>query len=473
MCASGRDENNKHEKYSLRESFVCDCVLLTAWFLKLTDTFTSKSTRVARTMAMNTTTATASEPVLKNLDRLIPDLEALYKDVHAHPELSMQETRTAALATEWLRKAGYEVTTGVGKTGVVGLLRNREGPTIMLRADMDALPIQEATGLPYASKVTATDAEGKIVPVGHMCGHDMHVTWLAGAATLFAQARDFWRGTLMVVFQPGEETAQGAQAMISDNLVARFPQPVVVLGQHVMLGAAGEITGSAGPITSAADSLQIRLFGRGAHGSMPQASIDPVVMAAATVMRLQTVVSREVAAAEAAVVTIGVLQAGTKENVIPNDALIKLNVRTFDAGVRTRVLAAIERIVNAEAEASGAPRKPEITPLDRYPLNVNDEAASHRIAEAFRAHFSPARVQHTGPAPASEDFGCFGTAWHVPSVFWFVGGTDPDTYAKAKAAGTLNKLPVNHSPQFAPVIHPTLETGVETLVVAAQAWLSA
>ena len=206
---------------------------------------------------------------------------------------------------------------------------------------------------------------------------------------------------------------------------------------------------------------------------MPQAAIDPVVMAAATVMRLQTVVSREVAATEAAVVTVGVLQAGTEENVIPDDAIIKLNVRTFDAGVRERVLAAIERIVNAEAEASGAPRKPEITPLDRYPLNLNDEAASNRIAEAFRAHFSPARVHHTGPAPASEDFGCFGTAWHVPSVFWFVGGTDPETYAKAKAAGTLNKLPVNHSPKFAPVLHPTLQTGVETLVVATRAWLPA
>ena len=421
---------------------------------------------------MNSTTTPASEPILKNLGRLLPDLETLYKDLHSHPELSMQETRTAGLAADWLRKLGYEVTTGVGKTGVVGLLRNGDGPTIMLRADMDALPIEEATGLPYASKVTKTDAEGKRVPVGHMCGHDIHVTWLAGASTLFAQARDFWRGTLMVVFQPGEETAQGAQAMLDDNLLKRFPEPVVVLGQHVMLGKAGDIAGSAGPITSAADSLQIRLFGRGAHGSMPQAAIDPVVMAAATVMRLQTVVSREVAATEAAVVTVGVLQAGTKENVIPDDAIIKLNVRTFDAGVRERVLAAIERIVNAEAEASGAPRKPEITPLDRYPLNLNDEAASNRIAEAFRAHFSPARVHHTGPAPASEDFGCFGTAWHVPSVFWFVGGTDPETYAKAKAAGTLNKLPVNHSPQFAPVIHPTLETGVETLVVAALAWLA-
>ncbi len=417
-------------------------------------------------------TSTAADALLRNLDPLIPELEGLYKDLHAHPELSMHETRTAGIAESWLRKAGYDVTTGVGKTGVVGLLRNGEGPTIMLRADMDALPIEEATGLPYASKVTATDAEGKSVHVGHMCGHDIHVTWLAGAAALFAQARDAWHGTLMVVFQPGEETAQGAQAMLDDNLLTRFPQPVVVLGQHVMVGAAGHIAGSAGPITSAADSLEIKLFGRGAHGSMPQAAVDPVVMAAATVMRLQTVVSREVAATESAVVTVGVLQAGTKENVIPDDALIKLNIRTFDAGVRKRVLAAIERIVNAEAEAAGAPRKPEITPLDRYPLNLNDETASNRIAEAFRAHFSPARVHHTGPAPASEDFGCFGTAWQVPSVFWFVGGTDPDVYAQAKAAGTLNKLPVNHSPQFAPVLHPTLEAGVETMVVAGLAWLA-
>ena len=200
-------------------------------------------------------------------------------------------------------------------------------------------------------------------------------------------------------------------------------------------------------------------------------TIDPVVMAASVVMRLQTVVSREVAATDAAVLTVGVLQAGTKENVIPDDAVIKLNVRTFDAGVRKHVLAAIERIVNAEAEASGAPRKPEITPLDRYPLNVNDETASNRIAEAFRAYFPADRVKHTGPAPASEDFGCFGTAWHVPSVFWFVGGNDPKIYATAKAAGKLNELPVNHSPQFAPVLHPTMETGVEALVVGALAWL--
>jgi len=419
---------------------------------------------------MNTTTA--AETVLKNLDRLIPDLEALYKDVHAHPELSMQETRTAGLAADRLRAAGYEVTTGVGKTGVVGLLRNGDGPTVMLRADMDALPIEEATGLPYASKIKMKDRQGSMVPVGHMCGHDMHVTWLTGATVLFAQARDAWKGTLMAVFQPGEETAEGAQAMIDDGLFKRFPEPIVILGQHVMVGPAGAAAGRTGAITSAADSLQIRLFGRGAHGSMPQSSIDPVVMAAATVMRLQTIVSREVAAAEAAVVTVGVLQAGTKENVIPDEALIKLNVRTFDEGVRKRVLAAITRIVNAEAAASGAPRPPEITPLDHYPLNVNDAEASQRVVDAFRRHFPAERVRQTGPAPASEDFGSFGTEWHVPSVFWFVGGTDPDVYAEAKKAGRLNELPVNHSPLFAPVIRPTLETGVETLVVGAQAWLS-
>ena len=421
-------------------------------------------------MAQHTSSAGATA-VLGDIGKLLPDIEALYKDIHAHPELSMQERRTAGIAAERLRAAGFEVTTGVGKTGVVGLLHNGDGPTVMLRADMDALPIAENTGLDYASKVTSTDAEGKTVPVGHMCGHDMHVAWLAAAATLLAQQRDAWTGTVMAVFQPGEETAQGAQAMLGDGLLDRFPKPEVVLGQHVMVGPAGTVAGSAGPITSAADSLQIRLFGRGAHGSMPQASIDPVVMAASTVLRLQTIVSREVAATEAAVVTIGVLQAGTKENVIPDDAVIKLNVRTFDAGVRKHVLDAIERIVNAEAEASGAPRKPEITWLDRYPLNVNDETASNRIAAAFRDYFSPARVKHTGPAPASEDFGCFGTAWSVPSVFWFVGGNDPEEYARAKAAGKVNELPVNHSPKFAPVLHPTLETGVQALVVGALAWL--
>ncbi len=414
----------------------------------------------------------SADAILRPLDGLLPDLETLYKDIHAHPELSMQETRTANIAAERLRAAGFDVTTGVGKTGVVGLLKNGDGPVVMLRADMDALPIKEATRLPYASKVTAKDSDGKTVPVAHACGHDMHVTWLVGAATLFAQTRDAWHGTLMPVFQPAEEIATGAQTMIDDGLFKRFPKPDVILGQHVMAMSAGTLNWRAGVITAAGDSMEIHVFGRGAHGSMPQSSIDPVVMSAAMVLRLQTIVSREIAPTESAVVTVGALQVGTKENVIPDDGILKLNVRTFDEGVRTRVLAAIKRIVKAEAEASGATKTPKFTPLDRYALVTNDPEATKRVSAAFREYFPENRVVETEPSSASEDFGLFGTEWHVPSVFWFVGGTDPGLYAIAKADNRLDEIPTNHNPRFAPVIHPTLETGVEALVSATQAWLS-
>lgn len=411
--------------------------------------------------------------LLAPLTDLLPNLENFYKDIHKNPELSMQETRTAAKAAEHLKTAGFEVTTGVGKTGVVGLLRNGDGPVVMLRADMDALPVKEDTGLPYASTTTAIDENGNTVPVMHACGHDMHVTWLAGAATLFAQARDVWRGTLLAVFQPAEETAEGAKAMIADGVFDRFPRPDVILAQHVMPMPAGVVGSRRGVITSAADSMEIRFFGRGAHGSMPQASIDPVIMAAAAVIRLQTIVSREIAPNEAAVVTIGSIQAGTKENVIPDEAVLKLNVRTYDTGVRERVLNAIRRIANAEAETSGAPKPPQFTTLDSYSLVVNDANATARVGEAFRQHFGHDRVVETGPASASEDFGCFGAEWGVPSVFWFIGGTDPETYAKAKAENRLRDIPTNHNPKFAPVLYPTLRTGVETLVTAAAAWLRA
>jgi amidohydrolase len=392
------------------------------------------------------------------------DLEELYKDVHRHPELSMQEQRTAGLAAERLSAAGFEVTAGVGGTGVVGLLRNGEGPTVMLRADMDALPVAEQTGLEYASMVDG---------VMHACGHDMHVAWLVGATAELAAMRGDWHGTLLAVFQPAEETAAGAQAMIDDGLFDRFPKPDVILGQHVMPAPAGSIGVRAGVVTSAADSFEIRMFGRGAHGSMPEASVDPVVMAAATVLRLQTIVAREVAPARSAVVTVGVLQAGTKENVIPDEATIKLNVRTFDEDVRTHVLDAIKRIVNAEAQASGAPEPPEITALDRYQLVRNDPAAADRVRAAFREHFGEERVVEISPISASEDFGSFGSQWQAPSIFWTAGGTDPDTYRRAKHTGRLAELPTKHNPRFAPVIHPTLETGVETLVAAASAWLAA
>jgi hippurate hydrolase len=403
------------------------------------------------------------ESAFRGVGAIPDDLEAFYKDIHRHPELSMEEKRTAALAAERLQSAGFEVTTGVGETGVVGLLRNGDGPTVMLRADMDALPVQEQTGLDYASTVDG---------VMHACGHDMHVAWLAGAAAMLASSLAQWSGTVMAVFQPAEETAAGARAMVDDGLCEKFPKPDVILGQHVMPAPAASIGIRSGVMTSAADSFEIRMFGRGAHGSMPEASVDPVVMAAATVLRLQTIVARETAPTQAAVVTVGALQAGTKENVIPDEALIKLNVRTFDEGTRSHVLDAIKRIVDAEAQASGAPRAPQITPLDRYDLVRNDADAVERVRRALEQRFGHEQVNTIPPLSASEDFGTFGAEWDVPSVFWTVGGTDPDTYRRAKDAGRLSELPTNHNPRFAPVLHPTLETGVETLAAATGAWLA-
>ena len=406
--------------------------------------------------------ASATGALFDGLDEVLGDAEATYKDLHRHPELSMAETRTAGIAAEHLGAAGYEVATEVGATGVVGLLANGDGPVVMLRADMDALPVTEATGLHYASTVDG---------VMHACGHDLHVAWLMGATAHLAAHRDRWTGTVMAVFQPAEETATGAQAMIDAGLFERFTKPDVILGQHVMPTPAGSLGLRNGVVTSAADSLEITMFGRGAHGSMPESSIDPVVMAAATVLRLQTIVSREVAPSQSAVVTIGALQAGTKENVIPDEAVIKLNIRTFDAQVRSHVLDAITRIVNAEAAASGAPRPPEVTPLDRYELVTNDPDAVAQLRSGFQDHFGADRVVDIDPISASEDFGNFGSQWKVPSVFWTVGGTDPDLYAQARSAGTLAELPTNHNPRFAPVIYPTLSAGVEALVAGAGAWL--
>jgi hippurate hydrolase len=363
------------------------------------------------------------------------------------------------------------VSTEIGKTGVVGILRNGNGPTVMLRADMDALPVHEKTGLLYASEVIATDQDGGTVPVMHACGHDMHVTWLLGAVDLFAKMRSVWHGTLIAVFQPGEETASGARAMIQDGLFTRFPKPDIILGQHVMAGPAGTIRWRSGVITAASDILRIRLFGRGAHGSMPQASVDSIVMAAATVMRLQTIVSREIGASEPVVLTIGSLHSGTSANIIPDDASFTMNIRTFDEIVRKRVLAAVTRIVRAEADASRAPQPPEITPAEAYSRVVNDPEATRRVVDSFRAHFSEDRIMETRPISASEDFGSFGEELQVPSVYWIVGGTNSETYAKAKMSGRMGDVPTNHSPHFAPIIHPTLQTGVEAFVCAAGEWL--
>lgn len=405
-------------------------------------------------------------------DDLLAELEEAYKDLHAHPELSMQEHRTAGIAAAWLKQQGYEVTEGVGGPGVVGLLKNGDGPTVLLRADMDALPIEESTGLAYASQATGTDRFGQSTAIAHSCGHDMHVAWLMGATRILAENRDAWCGTVMAVFQPGEETAQGARAMIADGMVKRFPKPDVTLGQHVMPLSAGQIGWRVGTMLSAGDSWEVKLFGRGAHGSMPQKSIDPVVMAAAAVMRLQGVVSREVAMTDSAVVTVGALRAGMSENVIPDQALLRLNVRTFKDQVRTRVLGAVRRILEAEAAASGAQKPPEFSVLSEYPVTRNDEAATRTVVTALERRFGADRVHEIEPATASEDFGLFGAAWDVPVVFWVVGGIDPDLYDAAEKAGKLDALPANHAPDFAPVIHPTLRTGVEAMLAAAGAWLT-
>jgi amidohydrolase len=402
---------------------------------------------------------------------LLARLEGIYKDIHSHPELSMQEHRTANIAAAWLRENGYEVTEKVGGTGVVGLLRNGNGATVLLRADMDALPIQESTGLPYASQESGTDRFGQATSIAHSCGHDMHVAWLMGATRLLAEDRQRWNGTVIAVFQPGEETGQGARAMITDGMVKRFPKPDVTLGQHVMPLSAGQIGWRTGTILSAGDSWEVTLFGRGAHGSMPQKSIDPVVMAAAAVMRMQTVVSREIAMTDSAVVTVGTLRAGMNENVIPDHALLRLNVRTFKDEVRTRVLAAVKRILEAEAAASGAPKPPEYSVLSQYPLTRNDETATRKVVAALERHFGADQVHEIEPATASEDFGLFGTVWNVPAVFWVIGGIDPDKYRAAEQAGKLDEIPVNHAPDFAPVINPTLRTGIEAMLAAASAWL--
>jgi hippurate hydrolase len=317
------------------------------------------------------------------------------------------------------------------------------------------------------------DRFGQSVSIAHACGHDVHVTWLMGASRVLAEHRGAWRGTAMVVFQPGEETGQGARAMVADGMVERFPKPDVALGQHVMPLPAGRIGYRAGTMLTAGDSWEIRLFGRGAHGSAPQRSIDPVVMAAATVMRLQTIVSREVAMTEGAVVTVGALQAGTNENVIPETALLRLNIRTFDPAVRERVLASVRRIVEAEASASGSPKPPTFDVISEYPLTRNDASAMRKVVEAFGRRFGPDALQEIGPSTASEDFGRFGEAWKVPSMFWVVGGTDPEAYRAAEAAGKVGELPVNHAPDFAPVLDPTLRVGVEAMVAAAGAWLEA
>ncbi len=419
---------------------------------------------------MSVSSSTSS--VLAGLDSVRDWQEQLYRDLHQHPELSHQEDRTARTASDRLGRAGFDVRSGVGGTGVVGVLGNGDGPTVLLRADMDALPVREATGLDYASTATATDDDGNDVPVAHACGHDVHVTCLLGAASLLAGAREQWGGTLVALFQPAEETSNGAQGMVDDGLADLIPAPDIALGQHVLPAPAGQLGTHAGPALSASDSIRITVHGRGGHGSMPQATVDPVVLAAMIVVRLQTVVSRETPPSEITVLTVGSIQAGTKSNVIPDTAVLQLNLRTYSEQTRQQLLDAIRRIVTAECEASGCPAEPEIELYDRYPLTDNDAAATDRVANAFRDVFGD-RAVTMDQQTASEDFSDIPAAFGIPYTYWGLGGIDAETYRRAEQAGRVSQdIPVNHSAAFAPVIQPTLDAGTQAAVVAALAWLA-
>ncbi|MHC9297311.1 amidohydrolase [Mycobacterium sp. LTG2003] len=402
------------------------------------------------------------DSVLAGLPEVRAWQEPLYRDLHRNPELSHQEHRTAALVVSRLTDAGLEVHDGVGGTGVVGILRNGDGPTVLLRADMDALPVTEATGLPYASTQPG---------VMHACGHDVHVTCLLGAAELFAQATQHWSGTLVALFQPAEEVGDGARGMIDDGLPDLVGPVDVVLAQHVGPAPAGMLGVHSGPFLSAADSMRVILHGRGGHGSMPHATVDPVVLAAMIVIRLQTIVSREIAPTETVVLTVGSIRSGVKSNVIGDHAVLELNVRTYDPAVRTAVLDAIRRIVVAECQASDSPKDPEFECYDSFPLTVNDDDVTARVHHAFTEFFG-ARVQTIGQATASEDFSNIPVALGAPYTYWALGGIDEQVYRAAADAGRVGTdIPVNHSSGFAPATQPTLDVGTQALVVAALSWL--
>jgi amidohydrolase len=393
------------------------------------------------------------------------EMHNLYKHLHAHPELSMQEHNTAELIEQRLAGLGIEHFR-CGGTGVVGILRNGAGPTVGFRADIDGLPIQEDTGLDYASTATGTLPDGTVVPVMHGCGHDTHVAVLLAVAGLFAEARTAWSGTLVLIFQPGEETGAGAAAMVADGLWERAPQPEIIFGQHVMPGPAGTVSLSVGSAMAMADSLKVTVHGRQSHGSQPQDSIDPIVLGAHMVVRLQTIVARELDPRKSAVVTVGTFHSGLKENIIPAAAEFTLNIRTFDDDVRAKVLASVRRIIAAEAAASGAP-EPQVEELYTFPACYNEPEEAQALAAVFGDALGEDAVSVQPALMGSEDFGHLGAAIGVPSVFWMFGG---------HPAGLMDgpdPVPMNHSPFFGPAIEPTLSTGVNAAVAALLSRLAA
>ena len=406
----------------------------------------------------------------KEVDAVYPAAHSLYIDLHQAPELSSHEIQTASKLAARLRSLGYEVTEGVGGTGVVAILKNGAGPTIMLRTELDALPVEEKTGLPYASKVHAKDDAGLDVPVMHACGHDLHMAALVGTAEIMAHSKTTWHGTLMLIGQPAEETISGAKRMIEDGLFTRFPKPAVGVALHVgNLLPAGEVGITPGIYNTNADSLRITIYGKGGHGAAPQSTIDPIVIAARTILALQTIVSREVTPGEMAVVTVGYIRAGTKNNIIPDHAELGLTVRTYKADVRRQVLAAIARITNAESLAGGAPHEPLIEHLESTDSVYNDPALAQRLRAPLEAALGKDNVITTDPKTPSEDYAYF-VEQGVPSLYMNLGGADPQKFADSKNGGPM--LPSNHSPYFAPDVDPALHTGIQAEVAVLRSLLN-
>lgn len=408
-------------------------------------------------MATSSSTLANATP-LRVSDESREQMHDLYRRLHAHPELSMQEHKTAGIISEYLEALGIEVII-CGGTGVIGVLRNGDGPVVGFRADIDGLPIAEDTGRSYASTDTGTLEDGSQVPVMHGCGHDMHIVALLAASTLLSQSPNLWSGTIVFIFQPGEETGVGAKAMVNDGLWDKAPKPEIIFGQHVWPTLAGTIDITPGDAMAMADSWKVTVRGRGGHGSQPHDTVDPILLGAHMIVRIQTIVSREVAPQSAAVVTIATFKGGLKENIIPSESEFTVNVRSLDPRVREDVLGALRRIILAEAKASGAP-EPVIEELNSFPRLYNDPAATVMVSQRFRELLGVDAVRESPPQMGSEDFGYLAESLGVPSVYWFFGGHTPAELSRGSAA------PKNHSPHFAPALEPTLTTAVEAASAA-------
>lgn len=423
-----------------------------------------KTPRLLLLACLLASVAAQTPAISKEVESVYPQAHALYLDLHQNPELSGHETQTAAKLAAILLRLGYSVTEHVGGNGIVAILKNGAGPTVMIRTELDALPVEEKTGLPYASQVHGKDDTGQDVPVMHACGHDLHMAAIIGAATIMAHSKDTWHGTLIVIGQPSEETISGAKAMIDDGLFKRFPKPDVGVSLHVSnQSPAGQVGVGEGYRYANADSVRITMYGKGGHGSAPHTTIDPIVIAAKTILSLQTIVSREIKPGETAVLTVGYIHAGLKNNIIPDQAEIGLTVRTFKPEIRKQILAAIARIAKAESEAGGAVREPLIEHYEGTDAVYNEPALAQRLRSPLESALGKDNVVTVEPITGSEDYSYF-IEQGVPSFYFGLGGADPEKYAQAKAAGTT--LPSNHSSLFAPDADPALRAGIAAEVAA-------